>query len=82
MSQTALKLLVGDDQELLRAILIIVGCKEMNTLQGKFIEAKEHIIALLEDSAFSHLLEVPSFLCYDSLSHFLRIGILIYFQVA
>lgn len=58
--QTALKLLVGDDQELLHAILIILGCEEKNRAQGNFIEAetKQGIIALLEDTAFSHLFEV------------------------
>ena len=67
--QTVLKLLVSDGEELLHAILIILGCDEKNMVQGKLIEAemKRNIVGLLEDTAFSHLLEVPSsFFCYDN----------------
>jgi len=73
--QTVLKLLVGDDEELLHAILIILGCAEKNMVQGKFIKAetKQNIVGLLEDTAFSHLFEVPSsFHCYDNLHHFVQ----------
>ncbi|ONK65403.1 uncharacterized protein A4U43_C07F36740 [Asparagus officinalis] len=58
--QTILKLLVGDDRELLHAILTIIGCEENDTAEGMFIEAerKKHVIALLEDTSFSHLFEV------------------------
>ncbi|XP_008783356.2 pumilio homolog 23 isoform X1 [Phoenix dactylifera] len=58
--QSALKLLVGDDQELLHAILILLGCYEENIAQENFIDSarKQEIMALLEDTSCSHLLEV------------------------
>nr|XP_029123826.1 pumilio homolog 23 isoform X3 [Elaeis guineensis] len=58
--QSALKLSVGDDQELLHAILIVLGCYEENIAQENIIDSarKQEIIVLLEDTASSHLLEV------------------------
>ncbi|KAJ8625206.1 hypothetical protein MRB53_033736 [Persea americana] len=58
--QTALKLLVGDDEELLRVIPVLLGCHEDTISEGKFIEptAVREIIDLLKDTAYSHLMEV------------------------
>lgn len=58
--QTALKLLVGDDEELLRVIPVLLGCHEDTISEGKFIEptAVQEIIDLLKDTAYSHLMEV------------------------
>ncbi|KAG1342562.1 pumilio [Cocos nucifera] len=57
---SALKLSVGDDQELLHAILIVLGCYEENIAQENIIDCarKQEIMVLLEDTASSHLLEV------------------------
>lgn len=54
--QATLKLLVGDEQELLHAVQVLLSCDD----QGKFIEGvtKQDILALLEDTASSHLFEV------------------------
>ncbi|KAG0469946.1 hypothetical protein HPP92_016046 [Vanilla planifolia] len=61
--QSILKLLVGDDQALLHAILILLGCQEDNCLESKLSDSthqkvKEVVMSLLEDTASSHLLEV------------------------
>ncbi|XP_043705720.1 pumilio homolog 23 isoform X3 [Telopea speciosissima] len=58
--QTALRLLAGEDQELMHAIPILLGCSEKNIAKGKFIEASmvQDILATLKDTAYSHLMEV------------------------
>ncbi|XP_020104644.1 pumilio homolog 23 isoform X2 [Ananas comosus] len=58
--QTALKLSVGNDQELIHAISILLGGHEENVSQEKLIdsERKQEIMVLLGDPASSHLLEV------------------------
>uniref|UniRef100_A0A0D3HD75 PUM-HD domain-containing protein n=1 Tax=Oryza barthii TaxID=65489 RepID=A0A0D3HD75_9ORYZ len=57
--QTALKLSAGDDHELNYIISILLGFDEDDTAQKKDrSEQKNEIIALLEDTAYSHLLEV------------------------
>ncbi|PIA50488.1 hypothetical protein AQUCO_01300904v1 [Aquilegia coerulea] len=58
--QTALKLLVGEDQELMHIIPLLLGCKEENNREGNLIESTpvHHIVNLLKDNAFSHLMEV------------------------
>ncbi|KAF8393704.1 hypothetical protein HHK36_021951 [Tetracentron sinense] len=58
--QTALKLLAGEDQELLHVIPILLGCHEKDTVEGNFIEITDvqSIVALLKDTAYSHLMEV------------------------
>lgn len=58
--QTALKLLVGDDEELLHVIPILLGSAEVTTEEGKFVEhtSVQEIIDLLKDTAYSHLMEV------------------------
>lgn len=60
--QTALKLSAGDDHELNYIISILLGFDEDDTAQKKDCsEQKNEIIALLEDTAYSHLLEVCFF---------------------
>ncbi|KAF5198699.1 Pumilio-like protein [Thalictrum thalictroides] len=58
--QTALKLLVGEDQVLMHIIPLLLGCKEENIRDGNMIESTpvHHIVNLLKDNAFSHLMEV------------------------
>ncbi|XP_077236508.1 pumilio 23 isoform X1 [Tasmannia lanceolata] len=58
--QTALKLLMGDDQELLLVIPIILGSHSEDIAEAKFIEttAVPEIKYLLKDTAYSHLMEV------------------------
>ncbi|MQM15924.1 hypothetical protein Taro_048877, partial [Colocasia esculenta] len=59
-SLTVLKLLVGDNEGLLHAILVLLGCTKENVSEGCLVETtKVHgILDLLEDTASSHLLEV------------------------
>uniref|UniRef100_A0ACD5WV78 Uncharacterized protein n=1 Tax=Avena sativa TaxID=4498 RepID=A0ACD5WV78_AVESA len=57
--QTVLKLSAGDDHELNHIILILLGYDEDDASQKKDTnEQKNKIVALLEDTAYSHLLEV------------------------
>ncbi|CAM0949351.1 unnamed protein product [Alopecurus aequalis] len=57
--QTVLKLLAGDDHELNHIISVLLGYDEDDTAQKKdYNEQKNKIVALLEDTAYSHLLEV------------------------
>ncbi|KAE8789156.1 Pumilio-like protein 23 [Hordeum vulgare] len=58
--QTVLKLSAGDDDELNHIISILLGYDEDDTAQKKdYSEQKnKKIVALLEDTAYSHLLEV------------------------
>lgn len=57
--QTLLKLSAGDDDELNHIISILLGYDEDDTAQKKdYNEQKNKIVALLEDTAYSHLLEV------------------------
>ncbi|KAJ4958593.1 hypothetical protein NE237_025704 [Protea cynaroides] len=58
--QTALRLLAGDDQELMHVIPILLGCSEKNIVEGKFLEAivVQDILPMLKDTAYSHLMEV------------------------
>ncbi|KAF7843691.1 pumilio-like protein 23 [Senna tora] len=60
MTMTALKLLVGDDEELLHVIPILLGCKENKTSDGNLMETlrKEELVNLLKEPAFSRLMEV------------------------
>ncbi|XP_047158395.1 pumilio homolog 23 [Vigna umbellata] len=58
--QTMLRVLAGDDEELLHVIPFLLGCKDKNNAEGNFIDAK--VVAdlknLLKESKFSHLMEV------------------------
>ncbi|KAJ8447540.1 hypothetical protein Cgig2_031153 [Carnegiea gigantea] len=58
--QTALKLLQGQDQELIQIIPVIMGCKMENAEAGNLIEITEaeNIRDLVKENAFSHLMEV------------------------
>ncbi|XP_072991248.1 pumilio homolog 23 [Typha latifolia] len=55
--QTVLKLSIGDDQQLLHTITIILGSHEED-IQQKESGRKQEIMLLVEDTASSHLLEV------------------------
>lgn len=58
--QTALKLLAGQEQELLHAIPLIMGCNVKNVEEMTFIETTkvQNIRDLVKENAFSHLMEV------------------------
>lgn len=57
--QTALKLSSGDDNELHHIISILLGYDEDDTVLKRDCSGKkEEIVALLEESSYSHLLEV------------------------
>lgn len=58
--QTALKLLVGQKQELFHVIPILLGNQKENALEGDFIQESsvKKILRLIEENAFSHLMEV------------------------
>ncbi|CAN6455532.1 unnamed protein product [Victoria cruziana] len=76
--QTMLKLLARDDQVLLRAIPILLGCNHsVSAKDGEYLEiAKIHeILVLLKDTAFSHLMEVILEVAPDALYNeiFLRV---------
>ncbi|KAJ1280283.1 hypothetical protein BS78_04G219600 [Paspalum vaginatum] len=76
--QTALKLSLGDDNELHHIISILLGYDEDHTvLNGDCSEKKEEIVTLLEETSYSHLLEVivevaPEKLCNSMLVGTLR----------
>ncbi|XP_021295000.1 pumilio homolog 23 isoform X1 [Herrania umbratica] len=58
--QTALKLLAGNDQELLQIIPVLLGCKMQNLVEGKCIDLGivRETVDLMNETAFSHLMEV------------------------
>ncbi|PKI34486.1 hypothetical protein CRG98_045123 [Punica granatum] len=58
--QTVLKLLAGDDEELLKIIPIILGCNKENNKEGNFIEmgVVQDILNLVKETSSSHLIEV------------------------
>ncbi|KAL6858760.1 hypothetical protein ACP4OV_017762 [Aristida adscensionis] len=57
--QTALKLSSGDDNELHHIISILLGYDEEGTAQNRdYSEKKNEFVALLDETAYSHLLEV------------------------
>ncbi|XP_022724837.1 pumilio homolog 23-like isoform X5 [Durio zibethinus] len=60
MCETALKLLAGDDQELLQIIPVLLGCNKQNLVEGEFIDMTIAGEALesMKETAFSHLMEV------------------------
>ncbi|KAI3455681.1 hypothetical protein Pfo_012344 [Paulownia fortunei] len=67
--QTALKLLAGQEEELLRLIPVLLGCRTDNALEGNFIEVRavKKVLHLVEENAFSHLMEVILAVAPDSL---------------
>ncbi|KAK8641930.1 hypothetical protein V6N13_011298 [Hibiscus sabdariffa] len=58
--QASLKLLAGDDQELLQIIPVILGCNKQNIVEGKLIDTiiAGDIVEAMKETAFSHLMEV------------------------
>ncbi|KAK2652146.1 hypothetical protein Ddye_012002 [Dipteronia dyeriana] len=58
--QTALKLLVGHDQDLLKIIPTLLGCSKENVGEGNLIEMTVvgDVLELMKETAFSHLMEV------------------------
>ncbi|KAL8113624.1 hypothetical protein AgCh_020811 [Apium graveolens] len=58
--QTALKMLSGNEEELLHVIPILLGCSMENIQEGKLIDnnAVHKLLSLMKEAAFSHLMEV------------------------
>ncbi|KAL7100318.1 hypothetical protein ACP275_09G139300 [Erythranthe tilingii] len=67
--QAALKLLAGQDEELFRLIPILLGCPADIVVEPNFIEGKvgKKILRLVEENAYSHLMEVILAVAPDSL---------------
>ncbi|XP_051147669.1 pumilio homolog 23 isoform X2 [Andrographis paniculata] len=67
--QTALKLLAGSEQDLFHTIPILLSCDVDNGVEGNLIEAKKakKILRLVEENAYSHLMEVIVAVAPDSL---------------
>ncbi|KAL0341783.1 UNVERIFIED_CONTAM: Pumilio23 [Sesamum calycinum] len=67
--QTALKLLAGKEEELFRLVPVLLGCHADNALDGDFIEvpAVKKILRLVEENAYSHLMEVILAVAPDTL---------------
>lgn len=58
--QTALKLLAGNEQELLHLIRVLLGSTAGSVNAGNLLEGItiRNILRLVEETAFSHLMEV------------------------
>lgn len=58
--QTALRLLVGNDPELLQIISILLGSNKENVVEGNFIPMTvvHDVLNLMKETAYSHLMEV------------------------
>ena len=58
--QAALKVLAGDDDELLKIIPVLLGCKKKDAAEGDHLESNkvQHVVHLVKETAFSHLMEV------------------------
>ncbi|KAH9713893.1 Pumilio [Citrus sinensis] len=58
--QTALRLLVGNDPELLQIISILLGSNKDNVVEGNFIPMTvvHDVLNLMKETAYSHLMEV------------------------
>lgn len=58
--QTALRLLVGNDLELLQIISILLGSNKENVVEGNFIPMTvvHDVLNLMKETAYSHLMEV------------------------
>ncbi|KAG2549388.1 hypothetical protein PVAP13_9KG270613 [Panicum virgatum] len=75
--QTALKLSSGDDNELHHIISILLGYDDDDTVEKRdYSERKEEIVALLEESAYSHLLEVIVEVAPEELRNGMLVGAL------
>ncbi|XP_058226935.1 pumilio homolog 23 isoform X2 [Rhododendron vialii] len=58
--QTALKLLVGHEEELLHIIPVLLGCNMENVVEGNVIKitSVQNLLRLMKGTAYSHLMEV------------------------
>ncbi|XP_062008837.1 pumilio homolog 23 isoform X2 [Rosa rugosa] len=58
--QTTLKLLAGDEEELLQIIPILIGCTREDIVEENSIEPTivRDVLGLMKETAFSHLMEV------------------------
>lgn len=58
--QAALKLLAGDDRELMHVIPFLLGCQEESNVEGKLMDIStiHETNDLIQDTAYSHLMEV------------------------
>ncbi|CAN6253282.1 unnamed protein product [Urochloa humidicola] len=75
--QTALKLSSGDDTELHHLISLLLGYDEDSTVEKRdYSEKKEEIVTLLEESAYSHLLEVIVEVAPEELRNGMLVGTL------
>lgn len=55
--QTALKLLAGDEEELLKIIPIILGCKKENFIE---MDEVQEVLNLVKETSYSHLMEASN----------------------
>ncbi|GJM84438.1 hypothetical protein PR202_ga00106 [Eleusine coracana subsp. coracana] len=75
--QTALRLSSGDDDELHHMISILLGYDEDDTIhKNDYSEKKSEIVYLLEETAYSHLLEVIVEVAPDELRNGMLAGTL------
>ncbi|GJN20472.1 hypothetical protein PR202_gb07853 [Eleusine coracana subsp. coracana] len=75
--QTALRLSSGDDNELHHMISILLGYDEDDTIhKNDYSEKKSKIVSLLEETAYSHLLEVIVEVAPDELRNGMLAGTL------
>ncbi|KAG8364895.1 hypothetical protein BUALT_Bualt18G0046100 [Buddleja alternifolia] len=67
--RTALKLLTGQEQELSRLIPLLLGFRSDKALEENFMEVKavKKVLRLVEDNAYSHLMEVILAVAPDNL---------------
>lgn len=59
-----MKLLAGDDQELLQIIPSLLGCNKQSLVEGESIDmiVAGEAVELMKETAFSHLMEVSNLL--------------------
>lgn len=62
--QTALKLLAGDEEELLQIIPVLMGCTREDIVEENSIKSAivRDVLGLMKETAFSHLMEVNNLL--------------------
>ncbi|CAL1376271.1 unnamed protein product [Linum trigynum] len=60
--QTALKLLAGDNEELLHIIPVLLGCRNQNLTEGNLIDKTiaRDVVKLMKETAFSQLMEASN----------------------
>jgi hypothetical protein len=81
--QTALKLLVGNDEVLLHVIPILLGRNKEYIGEGNFIEisAVREVVYLMKENSFSHLMEVSDLLIDKAYVHVTYILASIFFMM-